>query len=229
MSRRFKATSEKVAIYGGITPGIADDGPFNAPLDHLDRVVYHSDLEYLEIHSVTAISLSLPDRIGATTTGTLYDVTTHGLGYTPIAVMVADGVQYAAHEPRYLEQFRLRTLALVADDTTVKVREWWVNWFGSTVIPAETFAATVYVLKVAAQTEDEMVSISPAGVQLGRGIIAPGRKYVRESEAPDFYGARSRTIDTIGAGFRRARPDGTTSDILSYSGSFVATGVGLKG
>lgn len=56
MARAFRASDNKVAIWDGYP----DFAPFNNPLGNLNRVKFHTDLDYLKVIDVKSYVLALP-------------------------------------------------------------------------------------------------------------------------------------------------------------------------
>jgi len=142
MGYRFKIAAGTIAIYEN-----TDDDPFDDPLDHLDRVKFHSDLDYLKIIDVQTYSLTLP-AIGTGGSGqgsggrhglrtNLYTLGAHGrpgqpfvlgkvdVGGVPVAfvgsVPVAQGYTGGADDPY------ARWLALGVDATNITAYEYSVQ------------------------------------------------------------------------------------------------------
>lgn len=67
MPNRFKVDGNTgvVAIYTVPTVGSTDDDPFTDPLDHKDRIIFHSDLVYPARIATIAGSIVLPARSSA--------------------------------------------------------------------------------------------------------------------------------------------------------------------
>jgi hypothetical protein len=156
MTVRLKAdgATGKVAIYDYTT---ANDDPFTAPLSHVSRLLFHSDLQYPAIIDVRTGSITLPS-VGTNTTerSVAYTLFAHGRGGVPYvegaitsglsrvvalcgSVPVQVGTSLGAAFPRVVH--------LGADATNV-----YLNEYGST---HETFAWgsvtlgwTVYVTDV---------------------------------------------------------------------------------
>lgn len=63
MGLTFRAENGKVAIYDSTL----DDLPFDFPLDHIDRVKFHSDLDYIQIIDTITGSVTFPLRTAGPT------------------------------------------------------------------------------------------------------------------------------------------------------------------
>ncbi|MCV0426197.1 MAG: hypothetical protein K5905_12040 [Roseibium sp.] len=78
-----------VAIYTGSQSDSVEDDPLN----HMDRVIFHSDLPYVEAVQVVSGEVATPAPVAA---AWAYHATTnlfaHGLGYTPLVFPVAHDI-----------------------------------------------------------------------------------------------------------------------------------------
>lgn len=153
-----------VAIYTG-----DDDAPLTAPLDHVDRLKFHSSLPYPYVVDTRTGTLSLPAVAANTTERTVaHTLFAHGRASTPYTygkitsglsqtvpmqggVVVQTGASLGAVYPRVLH--------LGADATNVYINEYCSthNTFG---LSSLTLDWTVYVLETGAVTSD-VVDITP--------------------------------------------------------------------
>jgi hypothetical protein len=233
MTRRLKANSDKVALWDGAAIGVDDDGPFNEPLSHLDRLVFHSDLDYIEVLQRYEGTFTAPAKVRGSVGQIVTPIFSHGLAEPPLATMRIDGVQISGLHAVLgdaLDGLFYRILAISTDATNVNIHELYSagKSFTGPGLAAQTFDIVINVLGVAAPTSDTIIDIGSTGATLGRGVIGPDRRFVKVSTMPSFFGARGRTIDSLGLGLRNARPDGTMQDFFNYAGSFMVDGVGLS-
>lgn len=108
----------------------------NNPLNNLNNIFFHSNLNYLSIVSVISGSIWLPQRVSnasyhsAAYGSTTYNLGSHNLGYTPLVFginpnngqsLVGDVVIQAAG------QCSIRTLTIGADNHNIFMREIFLN------------------------------------------------------------------------------------------------------
>lgn len=126
MTVRFKARGSdgRVAIWRDAT----DEAPFNAPLDNLTRVLFHSDLQYPTVVETRTGTLALPSRGADTSTSVTHTLFAHGKGVPPFVLGYCEvggvRVPFAGSVP---VQFNVsgwaRWLSLGANSTSVIIHE----------------------------------------------------------------------------------------------------------
>lgn len=140
MAGIFQAKAGKVAIW----TGKQDDAPFDNPLGNINRVKFHSDLDYVRVIEVRKYTLIVP-AIPASGSGqgdpgvrtASYNLGAHGQGRIPwlVGFIKVDGVPLAftgsvhthtaaAYDANSIVDFGGRFLALGADATNIYVHEY---------------------------------------------------------------------------------------------------------
>lgn len=142
MVSKFRCSAGRVAIWTG-----SDYAPFTDPMNNLDRVKFHSLLDYVRVVKTITRTVSLPS-ISAAGSGqsdpgsrvASYTLGAHGMGYTPfiVGLITVNGVRQAftgsvlvhtvaAPNATSVNDMFGRWLALGADATNVYVHEYAVQ------------------------------------------------------------------------------------------------------
>lgn len=224
IKRKLKADGSTgvVAIYT-VEDTLIDDDPFTDPLNHVDRIEFHSELDYLAVSSVQTGTLSLPSvSIGPLPYSTQHNLFAHGLGYQPLVLGYLEGfagfnvplmgttILYGAADtfPNGSvggDDGWMRSVQLGADDTYVYLHEY--------VIPGvigvgRTIAAATLDWRVFVTTRnldlnsgnDNTAShpsnlyISPTRVVFGQGKFDTDRRHLKKS-ASGFAVAIDKSLD----------------------------------
>lgn len=145
----FRAKDGKVAIYDST----ADDLPFDDPVNHMDRVKFHSDLDYINIIATISGSVTFPQRtapsVGAYIT-TFQNGPAHGISGIPLIfgylTLGGQNVAFAGSVPIQGggSGSHTRFVSLGASPTNIVFNELVNIGFGGT-IPAITVPYTVFV------------------------------------------------------------------------------------
>lgn len=215
------AATGKAAVYlvDPVSPG--DRAPFLSPLSNLTRLLWHSDLDYLEIFYAHTATLALPARSGGS--GEVdYVLPAHNLGSVPFAALIVGGNHV---DGAYLVQQTgsgERSLELVPNETGFTVVE---RWRGSLSAVNATIAVRALRVAPAIDTANAFL-IDPANgvLQFGFGKFstAGNAKLRLTTGAPAYWLPRiGPTMDGVGGGLRVVRPDGTFADLWGYSGNFT--------
>jgi len=139
-----------------IWTGATDELPFTQPLNHLNRVKFHSSLPYTKIIDVRPVTLSLPGVSGTALRTASYALFAHGRPGQPwvLGKLTVKGYEVAFTGSVPVQQVSgtpyARFLALGADATNVYIHEYCPmqgsaqanNW---TSLPAINVPMTVYV------------------------------------------------------------------------------------
>ena len=142
MSKRFKVGSGKVAIWDGHT----NTDPFDNPLASssvLNRVKFHSSLDYIRVVATLSATINLPARSNFQSATASHTVGAHGQSGQPfvLGMLPVNGVNvgFTGSIPVQMGQWNAgstpgiygRWLTLGADETNVIVYEYavaqWVN------------------------------------------------------------------------------------------------------
>lgn len=155
MAGVFQAKNGKVAIW----TGAQDDAPFDNPLGNINRVKFHSSLDYLQIIDERVFTLNLPPISGTLERVASYQIGAHGRPGAPLffAHIVVGGVPVAfsgsvpVHQSANGDSFA-RWLAIGASATHFIVHEYSIQGgipgapVGMTNRPAQSFSVRCYIM-----------------------------------------------------------------------------------
>jgi hypothetical protein len=211
VAKRFRVADGKAAIWIG--PG--DMLPFVAPLSHLSRVKFHSDLDYLPIVKVLDYTVNLPSipasGSGQGSSGTgrrglrtfLYPLGKHGMGFTPFCVgeltMSGTPIAFVGSIPvaQTANDRYARWLSLGFDATNITAYEYSVQrgWpdvsNGWAPRPSTSVDVRVYVSAVSLDSDNEPAldnsyfHLDAMGMRMGAMGFSTDRRYIREPHNPD--------------------------------------------
>lgn len=207
--RKLKAdgTTGKVAVYT-VEDTAIDDAPFTAPLSNLDRVEFHSDLDYLAISSIQTGTLSLPTRTGTTAGTYRHNLFTHGLGYQPL--VMGHLVSFEGYNTPLLgttpirtpidrvlptTQADIRTVQLGADATNVYLHEYMLLVSTSLTYPAVDLNWRVMVTtrNMDSSTGNDNTASHPSNLYIsgsrvvfGRGKFDSTRSHIKKVSSGGF-------------------------------------------
>lgn len=207
--RKLKAdgTTGKVAVYT-VEDTAIDDAPFTAPLSNLDRVEFHSDLDYLAISSIQTGTLSLPTRTGTTAGTYRHNLFTHGLGYQPL--VMGHLVSFEGYNTPLLgttpirtpidrvlptTQADIRTVQLGADATNVYLHEYMLLVSTSLTYPAVDLNWRVMVTtrNMDSSTGNDNTASHPSNLYIsgsrvvfGRGKFDTDRSHIKKVSSGGF-------------------------------------------
>lgn len=146
-TRKLKYEAGTCAIYE-VDDLVVDDSPFYDPANNIDRLEFHSDLDYLAIQSIQTGTLSLPSRSGTTPGTYRHNIITHGLGYQPLILGHIENYEgyntpllgttpiRMASDRTAFDAVDMRTLQLGADETYVYIHEYMMLINTSLTYPA---------------------------------------------------------------------------------------------
>lgn len=207
--RKLKAdgTTGKVAVYT-VEDTAIDDAPFTAPLSNLDRVEFHSDLDYLAISSIQTGTLSLPTRTGTTAGTYRHNLFTHGLGYQPL--VMGHLVSFEGYNTPLLgttpirtpidrvlptTQADIRTVQLGADATNVYLHEYMLLVSTSLTYPAVDLNWRIMVTtrNMDSSTGNDNTASHPSNLYIsgsrvvfGRGKFDTDRSHIKKVSTGGF-------------------------------------------
>ena len=208
IKRKLKAdgTTGTVAIYT-VEDTLIDDDPFTDPLNNLDRVEFHSDLDYLAISSIQTGTLSLPTRTGTTPQTVRHDLFAHGLGYQPMVLGHIDGFEgyntpllgttpiFMTSDVPAAHGIRLRSLQLGSDNTDVYIHEYVMKADTGYTFPAIDIDWRVMVttrnLDLSTGNNNTVshpsnLYISPSRVVFGQGKFDTDRSHIKKVSTGGF-------------------------------------------
>ena len=206
--RKLKAdgTTGKVAVYI-VDDTAIDDLPFTTPLSHLDKVEFHSDLDYLAVSSIQTGTLSLPTRTGTTPQTVRHNLITHGLGYQPMVLGCIVGFEgyntpLLGTTPIFMTSdvpanhgIRLRSLQLGSDATYVYLHEYVMKADTGYTFPAIDIDWRVLIttrnLDLTTGNNNTVshpsnLYISPSRVVFGQGKFDTNRSHLKKVSTGGF-------------------------------------------
>lgn len=116
------------------------DADISNPLSNLNKIYFHSDLNYLRINNIINVNIDFPHR-GADGSdhssahgSDIYNIYTHNLEYVPIIMAFFESPTEISGQP-YIGEFplqtggscSLRTVILGADENYIYSREMYLN------------------------------------------------------------------------------------------------------
>lgn len=222
-----------VAIYEG-----GYEAAFTSPLANLNRVFFHSALDYVGVAHVYNGVISHPDRAASggndkylannkqpqsgTQEWTL--LTFPDAGYIPHGILVVNGEQLPGAAPIQRNgPASARYAILRMTSTSAILHERWHTFNDS--IPATNITYTLYVFTgPIAQSGTKTLYITPTQMIASRGKLNTDLRYIRSTPTnPGFRLIRGATADVSGGGLRMVTPAGSVIDDGVYNGSFGGT------
>lgn len=185
-----------------------DDEPFKYPRQHLDRVKFHTDLDYIRITRQIDLTLSLPARSAIQSVTASYTLFAHGLAGFPFvlgevvvegeAVAFAGSIPVQQGHPTGLSTapagFYGRWLALGADDTNVYVHEYCVAAYSNSTFfedyDAINIPITVYLTDELLDVDSprppvgQATSLTFSGARFADGLFDTNNRYIRQVKDP---------------------------------------------
>lgn len=228
----------KVACYLVDPADRGNTEPLTDPLAHIGRVIWHSDLEYLEVFSDETVTLTFPARDthqapfdGIFAYHDWYPFSPAGFSTEPYGIIQVNGVLIphalvlketapGLTVPQRLITIRVETAGIV-------IRELW-RAAANIGHPLEQQSITVRGILFGAR--------APSGTKLidmdaGSGVMKLGRSvidtsntkgFLRQSATPTGLAVTAeRTIDSVPGGMRVWRTDGTYADTSAYNGTYA--------
>lgn len=221
-----------VAIYEG-----GNEAAFTDPLNNLDKVYFHSALDYISIAHVWQGTITHPARTRSGSedkylsgakkplNGTQdYALTTHNLGYVPkgIARSGNDMLPAMAAVQR-VGAASSRFVSFLITSTSVTLRENWFTFEDS--LPAVNVVYTIYLFSpLIVGSGNKTLYIDPTDFKASKGKLDITRRYIKsKATSPDFFLAKGPSADVAGGGMRIVTPAGVSIDDGRYTGSFAGT------
>ena len=154
MATELRAAAGKLAIWKDASDAL----PFTDPLNHIDRLKFHSSLDYVKIIDVKTFTFTAPEVRGVLERVASYTLGAHGRPGIPffIAKIVVNGVPvaFSGSVPTHASNGLVRWLAIGADATNIIVHEYSIQSGtagapdGMDVRPAQTFTVVCYVTDI---------------------------------------------------------------------------------
>lgn len=225
--------SGNVAIYEG-----GFEAAFTSPLANLDKVFFHSSLDYVGVSHIYTGVISHPLReasaqadkylnnnkkpLNGTQEWTLLNFA--DAGYAPHGILVVNGEQMPGAAPiQKVGNASARYIMLRVTNTAAVLREHWHTFNDS--LPATNISYTLYLFTgPIAQSGNDTLKITPNQMVASRGKLNTLYRYIRSVVAsPAFRLIKGATADVQGGGLRIVTPAGTVIDDGVYTGSFSGT------
>lgn len=225
--------SGDVAIYEG-----GHEAAFTSPLANLDKVYFHSSLDYVGVAHIYNGVISHPAR-AASAESDKYLVNNKrplngtqewpllsfpNAGYVPHGILVVNGEQMPGAAPVQRNgAASSRYIMLRMTQTSAILREHWHTFNDSLAALNVTYSLYVFTGPIA-QSGDKTLLITPTQMIASRGKLNTSYRYIRSVAAnPDFRLIRGPVADVRGGGLRIVTPAGTVIDDGVYNGSFAGT------
>ncbi|MCB9993127.1 MAG: hypothetical protein H6873_05670 [Hyphomicrobiaceae bacterium] len=220
-------------------PASNPNGPFNNPVANLDKVLFHTKLDYLEVAATGNRTIAFPkvtkgsaDSIAEYGPDLSYGVRqqnwtliTHNLGYLPFVIVVVNGEVIPAGFPVQSRPSdgSQRIVTPYVTTSQVKLRE--VANVSSKGLDAQSVSFEILVFKVPSGKSDFI--LEPGRMRVG--TFDSRKRYVRVAKASEtnFLIAKGRTIDLDHGAARTVTPKGKKLEDRppkTYRGSFTGTG-----
>lgn len=228
----------------------ARNAPAKTPADHLDKIYFHSALDYLEVLASATVTINHAavsagagvsgsagqDTVfqwgGVTADHLLLDLTAHGLAEEPfVVVATADQIIWPGMPVQTESGGRARYAT--AYSTTTAVRLWETASRTSNALSAASIEYTVLAFrKPSGDLNDILQAFDPdtGEFQMGRGRFSSLRRYLQIAPGGSPLGLTiGRTIDLNNGAMRAVEPDGTAYDPVPAVGVRVLPGTGAYG
>lgn len=222
--------------------------PYDDPAAHADKILIHSDFQYLNKHSyTTGITINhssvsgdngtgyqVPGPSGPASTSNIADgqavvaehtLVTHGLGYVPIFFVLLDGVIVANGTVVQIttDRRRMRFVSAYATATQIKLRE--VGISSADDLPSLSVDYDVVVIRdPAINPSDPLfhVDLDAGTIVLAKGRISAADRPLRRAVGAEatFYLPLSQTLDIRNGARRTISPSGT-DDFGIYDGGMI--------
>lgn len=231
---KMKMTPEAFALW---RPDGNDDGPFADPVDHLDKVLVHSEFNNYVRGPFATVPVTHPAVAGVAasvspTSGgflvsgqivkTSRNVLTHNLGYPPRFSIAVDGevlpsgwlIQQVGNRGRIIYYSSNSTHIIVTD----------VGGSDENALPAiaKTYSVVAY-RNIAAEPGAPQFKLTPDRLIAGQGKLDTNERHMRVAlggESPIWIPGGG-LVDVAGGAFRTVTPKGTVLDQPGYNGSFA--------
>lgn len=223
-------------------PDAARNAPFKTPSAHLDKVRFHSDLDYMEVsHGPTDVTVSHAEVAAGTgpsgdvgingvmvysTVTTSHTLLNHNLGYVPDFFVIYDSdIIYPGRPVQVLSDGRTRKVAVEATTSIIRLKEWAVRTGNAMAAASRTYTVVVFK-RPPAPSGNVMKWWDPAtGVlHLARGKFRSDRRYLQIVAGGTPYGfSKGRMIDRSNGAVRYVDPDGSQFEpVPSDFGMYIA-------
>ena len=247
----FRAHDGKVAIWE--KPASGDPmAPFDDPLEHMDLVRFHSDLQFLNSR-LTALSVTVNHTSVAGVTGTGYSMSAgsgstgtstpisngqvvtndytlfnHGLGYAPIYFVLFGGTVISGGLGVQKATSQLRLVSSYATTSLIRIRD--VGISSQSALPAVSLNYDVYVFKdldIDPAQPLFHVKLQDPGkrITMGHGKVSNSDDTVRRTKPGDTLNLPlpvTRQSDIRNGDIRSFKADGTYAQLAKYNGSLFS-------
>lgn len=245
----FRAFNGRVAVW---TKPLTGDpmAPFDNPLAHMDKIKFHSDLQYLSSSIVQDVSISHTSLAGVAGTGyalgnaggsagtsqpitdgqlrvTSIPLLTHDLGYVPLVYVIYGNQLVSPGLTVQSLSDRWRGISVYATTTQVFVRE--VAISSREALPAVSRSYRVIVFREPTEIAGEPTfQVKPSAnlFGLGRGKVTQNHRPIRRVASGadySFYIPVDRIADIRNGALRIINPDGEVVTLGQYNGAFNQT------
>jgi hypothetical protein len=248
---KAEGSTGRVAIYDSAT-----EAAFTNPQANLDKVFFHSDLDYFVMREKFSATITLPSRNipsngdggvavsiggftvwesgedGGTVTGAVdsHLIGTHSVT-DPFPLAIIDGSVISGTQIIRSNALQRRAVSVGVTSTEVLLYEAW-NGAGGQDLPSEDVSVTVYLFSTAtAPDASEIIKMTPNRIIASAGKLDSDGNHVKlDATSSVKIPTGEETIDLGDGGMRYIDASGNTVDRWSYaSTSVAATLSGLTG
>lgn len=242
----ISADDEKLAIWEKPLSGDIF-APYDDPLANMDKVKFHSDLQYLASQAVSSnITINHTSLAGVTGTGyqagngggpasgssapisdgqirvSSIELSTHGLGYVPLCYVLYNNRIVSPGTVVQTDSDMIRMVSVYVTTTKVFLREIAIS--SAVALPAisRDYSVLVFREPIADPLQPTLFLSRDNPMVLAKGKITEDNRPLRASVASDarFYVPIERTIDIKNGAIRNISPLDGIIDYGSYNGNF---------
>jgi len=192
----------------------AGDAPISSPLAHLDKLKFHSSLDYVEFDQKVTGSVTLPARTYGSVGTALYPILAHGRSAAPlvtgICTILGNEIPLAGFTPiqtAIAGQFR-RAIFVSSDATYVYLGESYLARgpasaaieFASVLVSYTVYLSRRTMPYAAPVYAADMLNLSAAQAIMGRGRFDASKKYFRADSTGALMADKGRTGSLYVAG-----------------------------
>lgn len=225
----------KVVIYDPSQPDAVTN-----PLANLDKVYFHSDLNYVGVAAVLEATVTHPARTrGGPATQHEYrqpnpvegqvQSLTHNLGYVPHAIAFINDNMLPANTQIQHVGSSFRTVAIQLTTTNVAIYE--TSYVYQSDLPAINVHYRIVLFSPITPSGDKTLHITPERFIASKGKLDTEKNYIRRvaTGTPNLWFSKGKTADVANGSFRIVTANGTTITRTPYSGAFAGEpGIGVE-
>jgi hypothetical protein len=230
------AVSGRSAIYLVDPVNPLDRAPFLTPLAHLSRVLFHSDLQYLEVAYDRTVSVplpALPAKSSVPAAPTVTVLPSHGLGFVPfcqpsVKIGSAAFENLMPNHPVQTVANSQRLLSIAIDSAKASLILYTEKAYDD-VVPALALQVRLVILKPATNVLADAFIIDAGAkrIMFGRGRLdnqGSQRIYLAKAGGSFKIPKLGGSMDVGGGGLRIVSSNGTVRDYNLYASGYRGSG-----